>query len=261
MIIEASGQQVEVFNVYEDAAIRGPKSYPALVLRLLEMPTSDQLAALAGGDLSIGGITYTGYTHLADMVLTLYQMSEEAQQVEQLTAQVAQQAEMVARAQKQAAAMHTQMEQQAQLLQEAQAKVKEKQKMVDSVLATLTDDQALQNADIFPLWQMLIGKTVTAGQRIRYAEFLCRVKEDHVVEEALYPGAVGAESRYSKILPTPPHSDPPMHGDVEMWVATGIYALGAVLAEKGRVYESMKDNNWDKPSETEGTSWKYLYDL
>lgn len=59
-----------------------------------------------------------------------------------------------------------------------------------------------------------------------------------------------------------PQTEPEQpQAQVEVWKATGLYALGALVSESGKVYESLKNENWDKPSQTTGTSWKYLYDL
>lgn len=235
MIIEANGQQIEAFNVYEDAVIRGPQSYPALVFRLLEMPTADQLAALAGGDLTIGGITYTGYTNLADIVLTLFQMSEEAQQVEQLTAQVAQQAEMVLQAQ--AAVVHAE-EQVATMQTEvatAQAETQAKTVQLNAIALALPDDLAVQHVDIYP---ELLGnnEAVMAGQRRRFNNELYKANVTLWDRADQWPDA--QPTLWTKITQS---------GGIEDWVqptgAHDAYYFGDVRAHKGKVWRSTVEND------------------
>lgn len=160
MIIYANGHQIEAFSAYDDSIIRGTKTYPSIVIRLFEMPTAEQLSALTCGDIVIEGTNKVGYTHLANLSLTLYQMSDEAQQVEQLTEQV----------------------------QTKTAKLL-------NIATALPDEIAIQHTDIYP--EYAVGMALNAGDRIREGGVLYRVIQPHTTQ-ADWPPATTA-SLYTRI--------------------------------------------------------------
>jgi hypothetical protein len=157
-----------------------------------------------------------------------------------------------------------------------QERVAEQRTMLDEYKSSLDGEKSLENKEIYPHLMSLIGQELKAGDKVRFGDDLYWVQSDHTVSGDVYPGleAKGEISElYAKVLPDDaPYQNPPAvevkpetekeePEVIEIWVATGIYKLGQKVIEKDRVYESLKDENWDRPSESEGKSWQYLYDL
>lgn len=194
MIINANGHQINAFSAYEDSVIRGPKTYPSLVIRLLEMPTAEQLSALASGSLNIGGTSKTGYTHLADLSLTLYQMSDEAQQVEQLTEQV----------------------------QTKTAKLL-------NIATALPDELAVQHPDLYdPM--LYTGEPITAGTRINWRGSIAKAnvtlwdREDNDPEHAPDLWTVLQVQGGYRVIPNPiPATETFAPGEIGLWEDGKLY--------------------------------------
>ncbi len=226
MIITAGNSTLHAIGVLQTRGGVNGVMCECIQLMLESDPTDAQLVDLMAGTIQTDdGREFAGYTGLANVQLTLYRPAKDAKDLamQQAIVQITRltEAEQAARKeQAQAVAAKEQAEEAARMAQE---QVTAQRTMLDSIMAGLTDDQALKTPSIYPLWQTLIGKRVETGQRLRYAEHLHRVDEAHVVEEELYPGAKGAERRYSKVLPTAPHADPPTQEGVESWAATGVY--------------------------------------
>lgn len=60
-------------------------------------------------------------------------------------------------------------------------------KMLKSSCETLSDEQALEVAALYPTWVSMIGKDVAVGQRYWYDEKLYRVIQAHTVQESWTP--------------------------------------------------------------------------
>lgn len=134
--------------------------------------------------------------------------------------------------------------------------------LLEVVKDTLTDAQAVKNKNIYPRLMTLVGQEVKAGQKVRYGDDLFKIDKSHRVSADILPDSKEAFGLYSKVLPPDaPHQEEPTAGDYPIWAATGIYNIGDEVVEGGKVYKSLKDMNWDKPSETAGKSWEYLFDL
>jgi hypothetical protein len=145
---------------------------------------------------------------------------------------------------------------------EAEAKAR---LLLEVIKDTLTDAQAVKNKNIYPHLMTLVGQEVTVGQKVRYGDDLIKVEKDHVVSADILPGSKEAFELYSKVLPADaPYQEEPTVKDYPIWAATGVYNLNDEVTEGGKVYKSLKNQNWDRPNEgvkADPPTWEYLFDL
>lgn len=188
MIINANGHEIELFSVYESEVIRGAKSCPALVLRLLEMPTAEQLAALTSGEISIGGAAYTGYTQVSDLVLTLYKQSIPEQQVEELT-----------------------------------AAMEQKTATLRTIAVALPDELAVQHPDLYDPMRYT-GEPITAGTRINWHGRIAKAnvtlwdREDQNPENAPDLWTILPIQDGYRVIPDPiPATETFSYGEIGRW--------------------------------------------
>lgn len=232
MIIHANGRPVEVFSVYETNVGVGDRTYPGLVINFVGSPSHEDMDALATGNITIGNVTLEGYTQFSDMTLTLFKMSDEAQQVEELTARVAQQAEIIVQAQ----AAATQAEEQVATLQTevatAQGEVTAKTAKLRSIATALPDELAVQHPDLYdPM--LYTGEPITAGTRINWRGSIAKAnvtlwdREDNDPEHAPDLWTVLQVQGGYRVIPNPiPATETFAPGEIGLW-------------EDGKLYKSI----------------------
>lgn len=114
---------------------------------------------------------------------------------------------------------------------------------IDDVLELLTDDQAVQVPNAFPVWMTHVH--YHAGERLRYQTDVYRVLQDHESQASWLPP--DAPSLYAKVLPGQGGGDDPQGDDgYPEWVqpdSTNPYMKGDRVSHEGANYESDIDNN------------------
>ena len=109
---------------------------------------------------------------------------------------------------------------------------------IDSLTASITDEQAAKSAVLFPLWEA--GKSYQTGDRLKYLNELYKVLQPHTSQADWPPDT--AVSLYVRI------SDPAEEWPA--WVqplgAHDAYPKGAKVSHKGKHWVSSVDNNvWE----------------
>ena len=115
---------------------------------------------------------------------------------------------------------------------------------------TFTDEQALQVPELYSVWSP-DGVSYKIGERIRYNDVLYKVLTDHTSQESWKPDV--SPSLFTKVL----IPDPEVIPDWEQPTAENAYMTGDKVKHKGKVWESLVDNNVWEPGVigTEG-QWK-----
>ncbi len=114
---------------------------------------------------------------------------------------------------------------------------------IDDVLAILTDEQAVQVPDAFPVWKT--STSYHAGDRVRYQGEVYRVLLDHVSQASWTP--VDSPSLFAKVLGGQEdggESDDPV--DIPEWEqpgSTNPYMAGDKVRYQDKVWVSDVDNN------------------
>ena len=115
-------------------------------------------------------------------------------------------------------------------------------KMAVKQARTITDDkEALEVQILYPDWKKQIGKTLTAGQYIRYNNILYKVITEHIAQSDWTPDS--ATSLFAKVLIDP-------DGEVLEWEqpdSTNPYMKGDKVTFEGVTYVSTVDNNIWQP--------------
>lgn len=120
-------------------------------------------------------------------------------------------------------------------------------------LATLSDEQALQVVNLFPVWSA-DGK-YKKGEKYTYNGILYRCLQDHDGQATWTPE--DAPSLWTKVL----IPDPEVIPEWEQPESTNGYKIGDKVAHNGKTWESLVDNNVWEPGVvgTEG-QWKEVTD-
>ena len=129
---------------------------------------------------------------------------------------------------------------------------------IDDVLELLTDEQAVQVPDAFPIWMTHVN--YHAGERLRYQGDVYRVLQDHESQASWTP--VDAPSLYAKVLSGQGGGDEPQE-DYGVWEqpdSTNPFMTGDRVhfpTATDPVYESTIDNNIWSPSDYPA-GWKLV---
>lgn len=100
----------------------------------------------------------------------------------------------------------------------------------------LTDEQALESMELYPLWASYIGKPLLKDRRVRYEDGLYKVQQEHTPQEH-QPPSVHTAALYSRIMAP---------GSIEAWVSGQSYGKGVEVIHNGWVWLSGVDNNiWE----------------
>ena len=124
---------------------------------------------------------------------------------------------------------------------------------IEKESVNLTDEEALDNVDVFPNWA--IDVSYEAGDRVRYQEVLYKVLQAHVSQEDWTPDA--AVSLFVRV-------DDPGEEWPE-WVqpagAQDAYAMGAKVSHNEKHWISLIDANVWEPTEAVPTLWELYAEL
>lgn len=124
---------------------------------------------------------------------------------------------------------------------------------IEKESVNLTDEEALDNVDVFPNWA--IGVSYEAGDRVRYQEVLYKVLQAHVSQEDWTPDV--AVSLFVRV-------DDPGEEWPEWVQPTGAqdaYAMGAKVSHNEKHWISLIDANVWEPTEAVPTLWELYAEL
>lgn len=111
------------------------------------------------------------------------------------------------------------------------------QKAIRFFAETLTDDQAVEVADLYPEYE--IGHEYKQNDRFQYGAGLYKVNQAHTSQEQWVPGEVGTESLYTNLMLN--------DSGHQIWKqptgAHDAYNTGDVVEYKGTLYKSLIDGN------------------
>ena len=113
---------------------------------------------------------------------------------------------------------------------------------IGKVQKTLTDEQAIECADIYPEWNG-DGKQYAVGDRVTYNEKLYKVLQAHTSQTGWTPTA--APSLFAEILAGQDGTD---IGEWAQPDSTNPYMKGDRVTHNGKTWESTIDNNVWEPS-------------
>lgn len=111
---------------------------------------------------------------------------------------------------------------------------------VNTILATLTDEQAIEAPILFPIWQP--NTEYNVGDRVRYENKLYKVIQNHTSQITWLP--LSAPSLYAALLIDEES------GKILDWVqpeSTNGYSAGNKVFHSGKVWISLIDNNVFEP--------------
>lgn len=109
--------------------------------------------------------------------------------------------------------------------------------------SSLTDEEAAEMPFALPKWKS--NTTYSAGDRVRYGEYIYKVLTAHTSQDNWTPTA--APSLFARILPGQQGSDE----EIGEWVqpdSTNPYMKGDKVRFEGKIYESLIDNNIWSPA-------------
>ena len=118
-------------------------------------------------------------------------------------------------------------------------------KMAVKQARQITDDaEALEVQMLYKQWDKQIGKSLAAGEYINYEGVLYKVLQAHTVQEAWTP--TNAPSLFAKVLIDPTGET---ILDWEQPDSTNPYMTGDKVKYKGKIYQSIIDNNIWSPED------------
>lgn len=120
---------------------------------------------------------------------------------------------------------------------------------LNSIVSTMTDEEAVERAILFSNW--VSGKAYTVGERVRYGGRIFKVLQAHTSQEDWTPSR--APSLFAEVLTSE-------DGEPREWQqpsSTNPYLTGDKVIYNGLVYESLIDNNvWTPDAYPAG--WKLI---
>ena len=121
-------------------------------------------------------------------------------------------------------------------------------KLIEQAATSLSDEDALTGAELFPRWNEN-GISYVVGDRVLYNGTLFKCLQAHTSQATWTP--TDAPSLWAKVL----IPDPEVIPDWEQPESTNPYMKGDKVRYNGKVYESLIDNNVWSP-ETYPAGWK-----
>lgn len=113
-----------------------------------------------------------------------------------------------------------------------------KRRLIERAAQGLTDEEALDGAELFPEWRS--ATVYTLGQRVRYGGVLYRCLQTHTSQAGWNP--VDAPSLWARVL----IEDPNVIPEWEQPDSTNPYAKGDKVTHNGKTWESTCDGNvWE----------------
>lgn len=121
---------------------------------------------------------------------------------------------------------------------------------MDNAGTLLTDEQALENKMLYPLWA--VGVTLAVDARVRYGDKLYRVLQEHTTQENWTPDATPA--LYVEVAPQGEYRE-----IKDNMLPTEAFALGEIgwYKEKDNLWKSLIDANTYTP-ETYPAGWEQV---
>ena len=102
--------------------------------------------------------------------------------------------------------------------------VEKLKQLAQAQVAQQTDEEALENIELFPTWKELIGKTVEIGTRLFHDNRLWKVRQTHTVQEEWKPDV--ATSLYVQVVADDAGTiDNPIAYEVGMELVEGKYYI------------------------------------
>ena len=94
----------------------------------------------------------------------------------------------------------------------------------------LTDEQALEVKEMFPMWDEFVGKVITAGTRFQYEDKLYEVLQDHTVLSHYQP-SINTAALYKEVV-----LDTNEEGELNGTIENPIPYEGNMVLENGKYY-------------------------
>lgn len=117
-------------------------------------------------------------------------------------------------------------------------KVKQLRRLIELLSAHLSDEDAMEAVELFPVWNSSASYVV--GERIRFGENLYRCLQNHTAQSDWTPEA--APSLWAKVLIPDPNVIP----EWEQPDSTNPYAKGDKVMHNGKTWISTIDGNvWE----------------
>ncbi len=109
---------------------------------------------------------------------------------------------------------------------------------IETLAATLSDTDALENVELFPLWEA--DEVYKVGDRVRFAGVLYVCLQSHNARDSWNPA--DAVSLWARVL----IPDPSVIPEWEQPESTNPYKTGDKVRHNGKVWVSTVDNNvWE----------------
>lgn len=109
---------------------------------------------------------------------------------------------------------------------------------IEDLATTLDDEDALENVELFPVWEA--DMDYKTGERVRFAGILFVCLQDHTARDSWNPA--DAVSLWARVL----IPDPEVIPEWEQPESTNAYQTGDKVCHNGKVWVSAVDNNvWE----------------
>lgn len=112
-------------------------------------------------------------------------------------------------------------------------------RLIEKASASLSDEDALEGVELFPVWADGIDYII--GDRVRYGEYLYKVLQNHTSHSAYTPDIT--VSLYARVL----NPDPEVIPEWEQPESTNPYMKGDKVRHNGKVWVSDIDYNVFEP--------------
>lgn len=120
-------------------------------------------------------------------------------------------------------------------------RAKELRKTIEKLAQNLSDNNALNNIELFPHWK--INQQYRVGYKVRYRDKLYRVIEDHLSADEKNPADAGL--LFSQIYYIEPDVPRPWVKPTDL----NPYSIGDLVIFENKTYKSLINNNMWNPNE------------
>lgn len=160
MIIKTNSHDINVSSVISTTIRKDGKSYPALKIIFDGAVSSEDIAALTSGEITIGDTVQEGYNTLSEVAVIVGKITTAEQDVAALESE----------------------------LVKVNAEHEEYVETVETILPVLDDETAVKVKTLYPEW--VAGKAYAVGDRLLYKDILYKVQQAHTSQADWTPDIV-----------------------------------------------------------------------